>query len=99
MEQHAIFGPFFATIGLTLDNLKNLFEIPVLFYVLVLYLYATDQVDRIDVVTAWIFVVFRVLHSAVHCTFNLVILRFWLYAISTVAVWVVALRAAVAHVG
>jgi hypothetical protein len=27
------------------DNLKNLFEIPVIFYALVLYLFATKQVD------------------------------------------------------
>jgi hypothetical protein len=76
------------------DNLKNLFEIPVLFYALVLYLFATKQVDSVYVNTAWIFVVFRVLHSAVHCTFNLVILRFYLYLISTLAVWFIAIRAA-----
>ena len=29
------------------DNLKNLFEIPILFYALVLYLFATKQVDTI----------------------------------------------------
>src|ERR671910_3516338 len=87
MAQTAIFGPFFATMLLTLlvwvymyirrisfitknnispkdlavpgalaqlspaavsnpsDNLKNLFEIPVLFYALALYLFVTYQVD------------------------------------------------------
>ncbi|WP_017317365.1 MAPEG family protein [Mastigocladopsis repens] len=48
------------------DNLKNLFEIPVLFYALVLYLFITKQVDTVYVNAAWVFVVFRVLHSAVH---------------------------------
>src|SRR5580698_9512615 len=61
------------------DNLKNLFEIPVIFYALVLYLFATKQVDAVYLGAAWVFVAFRVLHSAVHCTFNLVILRFYLY--------------------
>jgi hypothetical protein len=75
------------------DNLKNLFEIPVLFYALVLYLFATKQIDPVYVNTAWIFVMFRVLHSAVHCTFNLVMLRFYLYLISTLAVWFIAIRA------
>jgi hypothetical protein len=79
------------------DNFKNLFEIPVLFYGLVLYLFMTKQVDSVYVNTAWIFVVFRVLHSAVHCTFNLIMLRFYLYLFSTLAVWFIAIRAAIAH--
>lgn len=135
MEQTRIFGPFFATMMLTLivwaymyfrrirffseqkivpqdlavpgelarisppsvsnpaDNLKNLFEIPVLFYALVLYLFVNSQVDAIHQVAAWVFVTFRVLHSAVHCTFNRVLLRFYLYLISTLAVWLMLVRA------
>jgi hypothetical protein len=81
------------------DNFKNLFEIPVVFYALTLYLYATSQVDSFYVNAAWIFVAFRVLHSAVHCTFNLVILRFYLYLFSTLAVWTIAVRAALGHLG
>lgn len=79
------------------DNLKNLFEIPVIFYALVLYLFVTNQVDATYVYAAWIFVVFRVFHSIVHCTFNLIILRFYLYLISTLAVWFMALRAALTY--
>ncbi len=75
------------------DNFKNLFEIPVLFYFLALYLFVTNQVDTLHVGAAWVFVVFRVLHSAVHCTINIVMLRFSLYLISTLAVWVIAARA------
>jgi hypothetical protein len=139
MAQQAIFGPFFATIFLTLvvwvymyirrisfitsnklgqeelavpgalarlsppevsnpsDNLKNLFEIPVLFYALVLYLFVTNQVDAMYVTTAWVFVTFRALHSVIHCTFNLIMLRFYLYLISTLAVWFMAVRAALSH--
>ncbi|MGH8563847.1 MAG: MAPEG family protein [Gammaproteobacteria bacterium] len=69
------------------DNLKNLFEIPVIFYALALYLFVTSQVDAAYVTAAWIFVTFRALHSAVHCTINIVTLRFYLYLISTLAVW------------
>lgn len=79
------------------DNLKNLFEIPVLFYVLALYLFATRQVDPMYVDAAWIFVAFRVLHSGVHCTFNLIMLRFYLYAIATVALWFMVIRAAATY--
>ncbi len=79
------------------DNLKNLFEIPVLFYALVLYLFITQQVDAVYVNAAWVFVVFRALHSAGYCTFNLIMLRFYLYLFATLAVWFIALRAAFTH--
>jgi hypothetical protein len=81
------------------DNLKNLFEIPVLFYGLALYLFVTNQVDAAYVSAAWIFVAFRALHSAVHCTINLVMLRFYLYLLSTVALWFIAVRAALSYLG
>jgi hypothetical protein len=81
------------------DNLKNLFEIPVLFYVLTLYLFVTLQVDATYVAAAWVFVVFRALHSFVHCTINVVMLRFNLYLVATLALWFIAIRAAVAHFG
>ena len=75
------------------DNLKNLFEIPVLFYALALYLFVTRQVDGAYVTAGWIFVAFRALHSAVHCTINIVMLRFYLYLVSTLAVWFMLARA------
>src|SRR2546428_6406464 len=80
------------------DNLKNLFEIPVLFYALALYLFVTGRVDAGYVSAAWVFVAFRALHSAVHCTFKLVILRFYLYLIATLAVWFMVARATLAYV-
>jgi hypothetical protein len=81
------------------DNLKNLFEIPVLFYALALYLFVTSQVDAIYVGAGWIFVTFRTLHSAVHCTFNLVMFRFYLYLAAALAVWFMLARAVLAHFG
>ena len=48
---------------------------------------------------SWIFVAFRVLHSAVHCTINVVILRFWLYCISTMALWFMAVRGVIQLLG
>jgi len=63
----------------------------------VLYLFVTNQVDAVYVTAAWVFVAFRALHSAVHCTFNLIMLRFYLYLIATLAVWFMAIRAALGH--
>jgi hypothetical protein len=81
------------------DNLKNLFEIPVLFYALALYLFATSRVDGTYVSAAWVFVAFRAAHSAVHCTFNRVMLRFNLYLVAALAVWFMLIRAALGHIG
>ena len=43
------------------------------------------------------FVAFRALHSAVHCTVSLVMLRFVLCLISTLAVWFLLGRAALRY--
>jgi len=80
------------------ENFKNLFEMPVLFYALALYLFVTNQVDGAYLTAAWIFVAFRVLHSGVHCTVNIVNLRFFMYLVATVAVWYMAFRASLAYV-
>jgi hypothetical protein len=80
------------------DNLKNLFELPTVFYAVVLYIYATSRVDAAYVGAAWGFFLFRALHSAVHCTFNFIPLRFVLYVISAAALWFMLLRAALAAI-
>ena len=76
------------------DNLKNLFEIPILFYALALYLFVTNQVDTLYLLPAWIFVLLRWAHSAIHCTINNVAVRFYLEALSTLTLWLMLLRAA-----
>lgn len=81
------------------DNLKNLFEMPLLFYALVLYLYVTGHVDQIHVISAWAFFVLRIAHSIMHCTRNVVIVRFWIYALSCVAFFVMLVRAIAQHLG
>lgn len=76
------------------DNLKNLFETPTIFYALCVYLYLTGKVDAVYLDAAWIFAIFRILHSAVHCTVNIIVLRFGLYCVSSLALWFVAVRGA-----
>lgn len=77
------------------DNLKNLFEVPMLFYVMCLFFYMTEQVDGFLLMHAWGYVAFRVAHSVVHCTFNHVMLRFWLYCLSCVVLFFMIGRGAV----
>jgi hypothetical protein len=75
------------------DNLKNLFELPVLFYALALLLFVTQRVDATYVAAAWVFVAFRTAHSLVHCTFNRVMVRFYCYLAASLALWFMVLRA------
>lgn len=71
-----------------LDNFTNLFEFPVLFYVLCLALAATGMGTAGYVTAAWIFVALRAAHSLIHVTYNRVFHRFvawmsgaaWLFA-------------------
>lgn len=46
-------------------NLANQFELPVLFYALVVLLIALGKVTMFDVIAAWVFVAGRVIHSLV----------------------------------
>ena len=75
------------------NNLKNLFELPVLFYALCLYLYVTASVDAVAVACGWAFLGLRALHSVVHCGSNIVLLRFALYVASSAALWTMLIRA------
>ena len=80
-------------VGASSNNLKNLFELPVVFYAVCLYLVAAVQVDEIHYYCAWAFLVFRIVHSIIHCSYNQVMHRFAAYLISSVALWVMVVRA------
>lgn len=79
------------------DNLKNLFEVPILFYAAVLFLYVTQQVDALYLYAAWGFFLFRALHSILHCTINIIMARFVLYLIASLCLFFMIIRAAIAH--
>ena len=81
-------------ISLASHNLKNLFELPVIFYAVCLYVVASGTVDGFYVFAAWWFFAFRVVHSLIHCTYNLVVHRFAAYMLAALALWVMVIRAA-----
>jgi len=69
------------------DNFRNLFELPVLFYLALVVAAMTSQTDVMVLVLAWLFVALRVLHSWIHCTYNKVMHRFQAYLAGGVALW------------
>lgn len=69
------------------DNFMNLFEVPVLFYVLVLATMLSGISDGALLGLAWAFVGLRVLHSLIQCSYNRVMHRFAVYALATVTLF------------
>lgn len=72
------------------DNFRNLFEMPVLFYLALVVAALTGQVTTPVLVLAWAYAAARALHSAIHCTYNKVMHRFRAYALSVfvlLALW------------
>ena len=54
------------------NNIRNQSQVPVLFFALVLALYAHGSVDIYALVIAWVFVATRVVHSYIHIGANFV---------------------------
>ena len=69
------------------DNFRNLFELPVLFYLALVVAAQTAQVNRLTLALAWLFVVLRIVHSGIHCTYNKVLHRFYAYFAGGVSLW------------
>jgi hypothetical protein len=75
------------------NNFKNLFELPVIFYAVCLYLMASGPVDSFYANCAWAFLLLRCLHSLIHCSYNRVAHRFGVYILSALVLWVMVVRA------
>lgn len=69
------------------NNFKNLFEAPILFYVICILHLLTNQTDVITVYLAWAFVIGRILHSLLHCFSKNVMARFYVYFLSSLILW------------
>jgi len=58
------------------NSYNSQFQLPVLFYVVVLWAWLLHQADYVFVVLAWLFVLLRIAHCYVHVTSNHVPTRF-----------------------
>ncbi len=79
-------------VALANRNYMNLLELPMLFYAVCVAMFVTGTVDGLAVKIAWVYVGLRLLHSAVHITFNHVPTRLTIFALSNFALitlWVI----------
>lgn len=74
------------------NNFKNLFEAPIIFYVICILSVLTEQVDNTLVNLAWSFVAGRVTHSFFHCFVSSVTARFYAYFISSLILWAMLIK-------
>ncbi len=63
------------------NNVNNLFQVPMLFFLACVLLYLLDKVSPFYLFLSWGFVLLRIVHSWVHITENDVNLRFFSFAI------------------
>lgn len=68
------------------NNIRNQFEVPVLFYVLVLILIVLNQVSDAAIFFAWFFVASRIAHAYVHQGSNRVKIRLRLFLLGWVGI-------------
>ena len=65
-------------------NMMNLLELPLLFYVACLIYLVIGRVDEYGLALAWFYVGLRLVHSAIHVTYNRVRHRLIAFALSNV---------------
>ena len=74
------------------DNFRNLFETPVLFYAALLFAQSMQSTNKILLALAWLYVVLRIIHSFIQCSYNKVMHRFYMFFTSVgvlMAIWIV----------
>ncbi|WP_205651090.1 MAPEG family protein [Tsuneonella mangrovi] len=77
-------------------NYNHLHEAPTLFYAVCLLLAVIGQGSGLNATIAWVYVGLRVIHSIWQATVNKVMVRFGLFALSTVALIALIVHAAIA---
>lgn len=80
------------------DNYNHLMEQPTVFYALALAIALSGDAGGVDVALCWGYVALRIAHSLWQATVNRVMIRFYLFAASTLLLFPLALRAVLALV-
>ena len=76
------------------DNYNNLLEQPTLFYAVALTLVFLDAGSGLNAGLAWAYVALRIAHSLVQALINKILIRFALFAVASVVLLVMTIRAA-----
>lgn len=77
------------------DNYNHLHEAPTVFYAVAIVLAMIGQGDNLNATIAWAYVGLRIAHSLVQILSNRVIVRFMLFALSTLALIMLVVHAVI----
>ncbi len=81
------------------DNYNHLHEQPTVFYALALAAQISGALDSASLLLAWGYVLLRVVHSLVHATKNVIIVRFSVFALASLVLFLLFLRTASLFLG
>lgn len=81
------------------NNIRNQFEVPVLFYVLIIALVQLNAVGLVSIVAAWGFALSRLVHAWIHTGPNVVALRRNVFVLGVLAIFVLVLMLCLAILG
>ena len=74
------------------DNYNHLHEQPTIFYALMFFAALTGGGDQLALGLAWAYVLLRIVHSLVQATFNRVVVRFGVFALSSLVLMTLTVR-------
>ena len=77
-------------------NYNHLHEAPTVFYAIAIVLAIVGEGDGLSALLGWVYVGLRVIHSLVQATVNKVLVRFAIFALSSLVLAALVVRAAVA---
>lgn len=76
------------------NHYDNLMTMPILFYLIVIMIYVTQNVDKAFVFLAWAFVITRLVHSFIHLGQNHPLKRFFAFGTGVIILFVMTIRLA-----
>jgi hypothetical protein len=77
-------------------NYNHLHEAPTVFYAVAIVLAIVGAGDGYNLWLGWLYVAIRIVHSLVQATVNVIVLRFAIFAVSSLVLMVLIARAALA---
>lgn len=76
------------------NHYDNLMAMPILFYVTVILIYVTDNVDTAFILLAWFYVLTRLIHSCIHLGKNHPLKRFFAFGTGVITLVAMIIRLA-----
>jgi hypothetical protein len=76
------------------DNYNHLMEQPTIFYAVVLALAIAGGDSAFHATLAWLYVALRIVHSLIHASVNIIMLRFGVFILATLVLAVLSVSAA-----